>query len=229
MLSKRRSRSLVARMLNNRLAPNKLFTLADLPKEYITDLVKRAHELKTDIRSMQVPQYARGSLLVLYFEKRSTNPLSCTKAWVKLGGTVIDMSPQDGKSHINVSESIYDSFRVISEMSSCIVARVNSHETLHEIYRAAKDSKAKPAVINGLSDQFHPLQILADLLTMYESQKTESAPEDALKGTIVSWVGDSNNVCNSLVTTLPRLGMTIQCVYLRSIHSRSICWQFLMI
>lgn len=193
---------------------NKLFTLADLPKDDVTFLVKKAHDYKTNYLHENVPQYARQSILVLYFEKRSTRTrLSCTKAWTKLGGTVIDMSPQDGKSHINVNESIYDSFRVIADMASCIVARVNSHETLDEIYRAANDSKAKPAVINGLSDKYHPLQILADLQTMYEHVKKsdkEIKVEDALEDKNVTWVGDSNNVFNSLMTTLPRLGAKLR-------------------
>lgn len=201
---------------------NKLLTLADLPKEDIAFLIQRAHELKTDHKCLQVPQYARQSVLVLYFEKRSTRTrLSCTKAWTKLGGTVIDMSPQDGKSHINVNESIYDSFRVIADMSACIVARVHSHETLNEIYRAASDSKSKPSVINGLSDRYHPLQILADLQTMYEhlertkkSGITQALQEmcnvtRALQDITVTWVGDSNNVFNSLATTLPRLDVRL--------------------
>jgi ornithine carbamoyltransferase len=193
---------------------NKLLTLADLPKEDIAFLIQRAHELKTDHKCLQVPQYARQSVLVLYFEKRSTRTrLSCTKAWTKLGGTVIDMSPQDGKSHINVNESIYDSFRVIADMSACIVARVHSHETLNEIYRAASDSKSKPSVINGLSDKYHPLQILADLQTMYEhlerTKKSCNVPQ-VLQDITVTWVGDSNNVFNSLATTLPRLNVKLR-------------------
>jgi ornithine carbamoyltransferase len=172
-------------------------------------------------------------LMVLYFEKKSTRTrLSCTRAWSLLGGTVMDMSAQDGKNHIGVNESIYDSFRVIADLAECIVARVNDHDTLYEIERAIKDSGRNVLLLNGLSDRFHPLQALADIMTMYENENkndpylvTMNDDEDdddydnnpkkikdprkisILREIQVTWIGDTNNVFNSLYTTLPRLGM----------------------
>ena len=163
--------------------------------------------------------------MVIYFEKKSTRTrLSCTRAWTAMGGSVIDMSPQGGNgSHIGVSESLYDSFRVIAGMADCILARVDEHDTLLEICRACDDAKKatagrnNPMVINALSDKFHPLQILADMMTIYENEladydHTKPIPPvmDVLTGKTVTWVGDSNNVFNSLMTTLPRFGMKMR-------------------
>ena len=151
---------------------------------------------------------------------------------------MIDLSPSSSlvhSSHIGEHENLYDSFRVISDMADCIVARVNNHETLGIIEKASADSRKKPPVINGLSDLWHPLQILADVLTMYESvvfdnervakrsalgSKSVLAPMvsshseprfdvRALNGQKFTWVGDANNVANSLITTLPRFGVNV--------------------
>ena len=200
----------------------KLFTLQDLSASDIDYIVRKSFTLKHNTISDDIPQYAMNRLMVLYMEKRSTRTrLSCTRAWTKMGGTVIDMSPGDGGSHIGKGESIYDSFRVIANMCDCIVARVYRHETLEEISRAVTDSKRKPIIINGLSDKYHPLQILADVLTMYEDTRhdLQRDPRDKndkplvaeiMKGKVVTWIGDANNVFNSLVTTLPRLNMKMQ-------------------
>jgi ornithine carbamoyltransferase len=191
---------------------NRLFSLTNMSKKDIVTILATARAFKKDVASIM--QMARGAILVLYFEKPSTRTrLSCTTAWAKLGGTMIDMSPQDGKTHINTNETIYDSFRVISEMCSCIVARVNDHTTLENIYRAANDSKKKPAVINGLSDKFHPLQALADLQTIHEHHRPhddlirkKTYMEEDFKQTTVCWIGDSNNVLNSLAIGIAKLG-----------------------
>lgn len=229
----------------------KFLTLNDFLIEDVDYMVRKSYEFKTNVMR-SVPQVAKNGLMVLYFEKKSTRTrLSCTRAWTKLGGTVIDMSPQESNSHIKVNESIYDSFRVIAGMADCIVARVNDHSTLEEIARACEDACGKsgqsgksggkvfspspsPMVINALSDKFHPLQILADLLTMYEASLVDmkkkkgegknvvdmkngatsatslSTVRNVLKGTTVTWIGDSNNVFNSLITTLPRLDISVR-------------------
>lgn len=198
-----------------------LLTLADYSVSDIEYILQQSYSYKYD-KTASVPQIAKNALMVLYFEKKSTRTrLSCTRAWTKMGGTVIDLSPQDGKSHINTNETLYDSFRVISDMADCIVARVNSHETLHTIRKAALDSGKQPIVLNGLSDLYHPLQILADMLTLYEDVNinknttnvrihNRSSFSEVLTNLNVSWIGDSNNVVNSLLLTLPRFGVNMK-------------------
>jgi len=203
-------------ILFGRQRPRKLLSLKELSSDHVNNLIRKAYLLK-HARIPTLP-YAKNAVLVLYMEKRSTRTrLSCTVAWTKLGGTVIDLSPQDGKSHIDVNENLYDSFRVISDMADCIVARVNEHETLNTICKAANDSRRKPIVINGLSDQCHPLQILADMLTMYEDGMKDiysfselPDPLDILKNKSVAWIGDNNNVLRSLAVGLPMIGMNFK-------------------
>ena len=197
-----------------------LLTLNQLSNDDLHFIIERAWQLKF-FRNERIPQHAKGKTLVLYMEKRSTRTrLSCTVAWTKLGGNVIDLSPSSSlvhSSHIGEHENLYDSFRVISDMADCIVARVNNHETLGIIEKASADSRKKPPVINGLSDLWHPLQILADVLTMYERilapmVSSHSEPRfdvRALNGQKFTWVGDANNVANSLITTLPRFGVNV--------------------
>ena len=176
------------------------------------------------MKSFQGSQGLQGKILVLFFEKKSTRTrLSITAAWSRLGGTVIDMSPNCG-SHIGTNESLYDSFRVISEMSDCIVARVQHHKTLLDIQEAIDDSYNKPFLINGLCDKHHPLQILADILTMCENETDLSAGNTSVKqiltGKTVTWIGDVNNVMNELVTTLPRFEMNMRvCTALHNSHN----------
>ena len=198
-----------------------LLTLSTYSDESIESIIHNAFKLKHYNLSLDNDRL-KGKTLVLYFEKNSTRTrLSCTRAWSSMGGNVIDLSPHN-KSHIgDKGETLYDSFRVISEMSDCIIARVNSHDTLREIQTAVNHSKKKPVVINGLCDMYHPLQILADILTIFEDRLLFRFDDEyrnfhdilpSLKTflghtTKVAWVGDANNVLYSLMQTLPRFGI----------------------
>ncbi|MGC1933206.1 MAG: ornithine carbamoyltransferase, partial [Candidatus Nitrosopolaris sp.] len=113
----------------------------------------------------------------------------------QLGGSVIYLSTND--LQLARGESIEDTARSLSLYIDCIVARVYSHV---DIKRLA--TYAAVPVINGLSDTFHPCQILADLLTIQEHKKK-------LKGLNITWVGDGNNVCNDLLLGCAKTGMNI--------------------
>jgi ornithine carbamoyltransferase len=113
----------------------------------------------------------------------------------QLGGSVIYLSTNE--IQLARGESIEDTARSLSLYLDCIVARVYCHA---DIERLAK--YASVPVINGLSDTFHPCQILADLLTIQEHKKK-------LKGLKITWVGDGNNVCNDLILGCARTGIDV--------------------
>ena len=105
-----------------------------------------------------------------------------------------------------VNESLYDTSKVISSMTSCMVARVGPHSDVADL---AKDSSVP--VINALSDDFHPLQAIADFQTIHEAFATKPAHEASLglEGMKVAWVGDSNNVLFDMATACVMLGVDI--------------------
>ncbi|MEM0090192.1 MAG: ornithine carbamoyltransferase [Nitrososphaerota archaeon] len=137
-----------------------------------------------------------GKSVVLIFEKPSTRTrVSFQVAITKLGGESIPLSVSE--MQLSRGEPISDTMRVLSAYVDAVVARVYKHETLSEM---AKYSSVP--VINALSDRFHPCQGLADIMTIKE-----------LKGDIhsvkVAYVGDGNNVCNSLIQACSLLGVRI--------------------
>lgn len=106
-----------------------------------------------------------------------------------------------------VNESLYDTSKIISSMTSCIVARVGPHS---DVTGLAKDSSVP--VINALSDDFHPLQTIADFLTIHEafpSSKGISSSGLGLNGLKIAWVGDSNNVLFDLAIGAVKMGVDI--------------------
>lgn len=118
-----------------------------------------------------------------------------------------------GKNDIQlkVNETLYDSSIVISSMVHGIVARVDAHSDVVDL---AKHSSVP--VINGLSDAFHPLQTIADFLTVYETFSTSAgrAPEQGipglgLEGLKIAWVGDANNVLFDLAVAAAKLGVHV--------------------
>lgn len=100
---------------------------------------------------------------------------------------------------LGVNESLYDTSKVISSMTSCIVARVGPHKDIAEL---AKSSSVP--VINALSDAFHPMQAIADILTITEAQGSRN-----LAGLKVAWVGDANNVLYDLALACSKLGINV--------------------
>lgn len=148
-------------------------------------------------------QPLKGKTLALVFEKRSTRTrLSAEVAWSKLGGTTVFLGKDD--IHLGQGETVQDTVKVLSRMIDCILARVNSTDTLTQFV-----ANSQVPVVNGLCDHHHPLQILADLITMKEAvdPNNKLSLREALNGIRVAWIGDSNNVCNELMTTLPRFGV----------------------
>ena len=173
-------------------------SLEDLDAAEIWALINRAIELKqmweTD---RSCPQIMCNRSIALLFEKQSTRTrLSFEVAAHQLGGDALFFAPAD--SQINRGESAADTARVLSGMVDLIVTRTSSHQTA-ETY--AEHSSVP--VINGLSDAYHPCQLLADLLTMKE---TIGFINDA----VVAWIGDGNNMCVTWASAASLLGFRLR-------------------
>ncbi len=127
-----------------------------------------------------------GHVLGMIFEKASTRTrVSFDIAMRQLGGSALGL--ESGTSQLGRGESVADTARVLSRMVDCIMIRTDDHAKAEELAR-----HASVPVINGLTDRSHPCQIVADLLTLVERGK-------ALPGLELAWMGDCNNVLNSLL------------------------------
>lgn len=173
-----------------------LLSLADLTKENIKELLNQAGKLKKRKRSLTATISLRPKVLAMIFQKPSTRTrISFETAMRQLGGHAINLSWHD--LQVSRGETIEDTARVMSRYVDAIMARVNLHS---DIIKLAEN--ATVPVINGLSDLYHPCQILADFLTILERRKQ-------LEGLKVAYVGDGNNVCNTLLVGCSRVGMDI--------------------
>ena len=157
--------------------------LSDLQAPEIRSLIERAIELKSMWHQhLACPQIMRNRTVALVFEKSSTRTrISFETAAHQLGGNAIFLAP--GDTHMKRGESTADTARVLSSMVDLIVTRTGLHDTA-ETY--AKFSTVP--VVNGLSDAYHPCQLLADLQTIQEVK-------GGIDGCSVAWVGDGNNMC----------------------------------
>jgi ornithine carbamoyltransferase len=171
-------------------------SLNDLNREEILSILELSKDLKRDLKNGKSSQLLKGRTLAMIFQKPSTRTrLSFETGIVQLGGTAIYLSSND--LQLARGESIEDTARTLSLYVDLIMARVYSHSDIEKL--AAYSSIP---VINGLSDAFHPCQILADLLTIQEKKNT-------FNGLKVAWIGDGNNVCNDLVLGCSKIGLNL--------------------
>lgn len=159
-------------------------TLAELSPQDLRLILKLSEKVKR-FRSDGIGSKAlSGKSVALIFEKPSTRTrVSFQVAITELGGSAISLSSNE--LQLGRGETVEDTARVLSRYVHCIMARVNRHDDLLRLGMASS-----VPVINGLSDLHHPVQVLADLLTLEEHK-------GKLKGLKVAWVGDGDNVCNS--------------------------------
>jgi ornithine carbamoyltransferase len=164
-------------------------SLADLSSDQLADLIELAVRLKQDWQSGGTPIAApvlKGKTLGMVFTKPSLRTrVSFDMAMLHLGGHALYISPNE--IALGQRESVADVARVLSRYVDAIMARVFGHRDVVELAQ-----HARVPVINGLSDYTHPCQGLADLLTMYEKYGT-------LHGIKLAYIGDGNNVANSLI------------------------------
>ncbi|MFA5629527.1 MAG: ornithine carbamoyltransferase [Dehalococcoidales bacterium] len=170
-----------------------LLSITDLGKEDIQLLLSDAEELK----SKRYDSSLNGKVLALLFEKPSLRTrVSLEVAMYQLGGKAIYLSPAE--VGLGKRESIKDVASVLSRFVDIIAARTFSHETLEELAE-----HASVPVINVLSDFEHPCQALADVFTLYERK-------GALKDLTLAYVGDGNNVANSLMLASAMCGVNFR-------------------
>ena len=211
--STRRSYSTSSSPLTSPFAPRHLLSIADLTPTELTKLVRNASSYKHTIKSGSMPKTLLGALMgktvVMMFSKRSTRTRVSTEAAIStMGGNPMFLGKDD--IQLGVNESLYDTSVVISSMVSAIVARVGPHS---EVVDLAKHSSVP--VINALSDAFHPLQTVADFLTIHDAfpstpTKSRSTTSDlGLSGLKIAWVGDANNVLFDLAIGAAKLGIDI--------------------
>lgn len=161
-------------------------TLNDLSKSEIEHILQRATELKRMQHAGEIYQPFVGKVLGMIFEKSSTRTrISFEAGMCQFGGDAIFLSPRD--TQLGRGEPIEDSARVISSMLDIVMIRTFGHDIVE---RFAKYSKVP--VINGLTDDHHPCQLLADMQTYIEHR-------GSIAGKTVVWVGDGNNMCNSYI------------------------------
>jgi len=161
-------------------------TLLDLSPAELNRLVARAIELKAMQKRGERHDIMRGKTLGMIFEKSSTRTrVSFEVAMTQFGGASIFLSPRD--TQLGRGEPIEDSARVLSRMVDAVMIRTFAHSTVETF---AQHSHVP--VINALTDDFHPCQLLADIQTFVEHR-------GSIQGKKVVWVGDGNNMCNSYI------------------------------
>ncbi len=161
-----------------------LLTIRDLDRDEISGLIDRGLEIKRDGRSTQRP--LSGYSLGLMFDKTSTRTrVSFEAAMGRLGGQTLFLSR--GDTQMSRDETVKDTAMVLSRYLDVLAMRTYSQETVEEMAQWA----AIP-VINALTDQYHPCQILSDLVTIKEKKGT-------LNDLKMAWIGDGNNVAHSWI------------------------------
>ena len=140
-----------------------LKSLLDWTPSAISKIIQRSALIKKDLKNgLTMPQALTGKTLALLFTKKSTRTrLSAETGWAHYGGHSVFLSPQD--CQLSGGETWSDTARVVGSMASCVLARVHAHQDLEELCQYSS-----APVLNALSDKFHPLQILADALTIKE-------------------------------------------------------------
>jgi ornithine carbamoyltransferase len=170
-----------------------LLTLLDWSKEEIEAVLQKGIELKKERKEGKLNTSLNGQTLGLIFEKSSTRTrVSFEAGMMQLGGNALYLNGQD--LQIGRGESIHDTAKVLSEFIDAIMIRTFEHSKVEELAKYGSIP-----VINGLTDEFHPCQALADLMTIYEEKGT-------LKGLKVAYIGDGNNVAHSLMIACAKVG-----------------------
>jgi ornithine carbamoyltransferase len=171
-------------------------TLKDLTPAELKLLIQRACELKKLHQHGDVYQPLKGKVLAMIFEKSSTRTrVSFESAMIQFGGGSIFLSPDD--TQLGRGEPLEDSARVISSMVDAVMIRTFAH---NKIETFAKYSSVP--VINALTDEFHPCQLLADMQT-YQEHRGD------IRGKKVVWIGDGNNMCHSYINAAEQFGFAL--------------------
>ncbi|MBN2015134.1 MAG: ornithine carbamoyltransferase [Candidatus Altiarchaeota archaeon] len=171
-----------------------LLSVGDLSPKGLESVILETGKIKK--KPGEYRSRLKDRVVLMLFEKPSTRTrISFETSILQLGGDVIVVNK--AMTQLERGETIKDSARVLSRYVDCIVARVLEHDTLTEL-----SGNAEIPVINGLSDMEHPCQIISDLYTIYEVK-------GRLRGVNLAYIGDGNNVCNSLLLGCAMTGVNI--------------------
>ena len=171
-------------------------TLKDFTKEEILEIVNLGLEIKKDLKAGIYKKELENQTLAMIFEKSSTRTrVSFETGMFQLGGHALFLSNLD--IHLGRGEPVKDTARVISSMCDMVMIRTFEHSMIEEFA-----SYSKVPVINGLTDTYHPVQLLADYMTMVEYGAADNA--------IVAYVGDGNNMTNSWLMLAAKLGFELR-------------------
>lgn len=161
-------------------------TLLDFTPAELTTLIERAIQMKREHRNGVDQRRFPGQVLGMVFAKSSTRTrVSFEAGMAQLGGHAMFLSPQD--TQLGRGEPIEDSARVISSMVDIVMIRTFGHDIVETFAR-----HSSVPVINALTDDYHPCQLLADVQTFVEHR-------GSIAGKVVAWVGDGNNMAQSYI------------------------------
>ncbi|MCL2368134.1 MAG: ornithine carbamoyltransferase [Oscillospiraceae bacterium] len=173
-----------------------LLKLLDYSRADIEEILNVADQLKYEQKNGIPHTFSRGKTLAMIFEKNSTRTRVSFEAGIfQLGGHGIFLSSDS--SQMGRGEPIADTARTLARYCDCIMIRTYAHETAEELARWSD-----VPVINGLTDRYHPCQVLADLMTIREHKVR-------LDGLKLCYIGDGNNMANSLIVGGLKCGMDV--------------------
>jgi ornithine carbamoyltransferase len=168
----------------------------DLSRAEIEHLFARAADIKGKFKRYEKYQPLLDRTLAMIFEKASTRTrVSFEAGMYQLGGSVVHLTT--GDSQLGRAEPIEDSAKVISRMVDLVMIRTHAHSKLESFA-----ANSRVPVINGLTNEYHPCQILADIFTFIEQR-------GPIAGKVVAWVGDGNNMANTWLQAADILGFTL--------------------
>jgi ornithine carbamoyltransferase len=171
-------------------------TLKDLSTAELSTLIQRAIILKAMHKNGEVYEPLKNKVLAMIFEKSSTRTrVSFESAMIQFGGGSIFLSPND--TQLGRGEPIEDSARVISSMVDMVMIRTFEHKKAEQFSQFSS-----VPVINALTDDYHPCQLLADMQTYVEHR-------GSIKVKTVTWVGDGNNMCHSYINAAEQFNFNL--------------------
>jgi len=172
-------------------------TLNDFSPAELDALLNHASFLRTHWREGKIRDSLKNRVLAMIFEKSSTRTrVSFEAGMTQLGGSALFLSPRD--TQLGRGEPIADSARVISSMVDAVMIRTFAHATVEAFAEVSR-----VPVINALTDEFHPCQLLADMQTYREHRGD-------IRGATVTWIGDGNNMCHSYINAARQFGFELR-------------------
>ncbi len=179
------------------MAARHFLTLNDLSSDELEQLLDHGTRLRNEWRHGTFRETLKNRVLAMIFEKSSTRTrVSFEAGMTQLGGAALFLSPRD--TQLGRGEPIEDSAIVISSMVDAVMIRTFAHSTVEKFAAASR-----APVINALTDDFHPCQLLADMQTYREHR-------GSIRGATVAWIGDGNNMCQSYINAAAQFGFNLR-------------------